>query len=170
MTGPRPAHDRAWRTRCAARAVAFALLWLVLLPSAKMGDLGMGLAAVIAATWSSLRLLPPASGRVRLGALLLQVPRLLRESVVAGFDVARCAFARELPPRAGFVVHATALAPGVARNGFTAITGLLPGTVPAEDTGAAIVYHALDTAQPVAESLAAEERRLAPILQPDRTP
>lgn len=166
MTGGAPSGARAG----ALRAFAFAVLWLVLLPSAKAGDLAMGIAAVAGATWLSLHLLPPAAGRVRVGRLLLHVPRLLRESVVAGVDVGRRAFARKLPMRTGFVTHPTSLRPGVARNGFTAITGLLPGTVPAEDTGDAIVYHALDTAQPVAAALAAEERRLAPVLQPGPTP
>jgi multicomponent Na+:H+ antiporter subunit E len=166
MNPPAPATSTRWRAACAVRALAFTLLGAVLLPSTKVGDLAMGLAAVVAATALSLRLLPPSAGRVRVASLLLQVPRLLWESVVAGIDVARRAFAPELPTRTGFVVHPTALRPGVARNGFTAITGLLPGTVPAEDRGNAIVYHALDTAQPVAAALAAEERRLAPILQP----
>ncbi|MFO1413876.1 MAG: Na+/H+ antiporter subunit E [Burkholderiales bacterium] len=151
-----------------ARGIAFALLWAVLLPSTKAGDIAMGAFATVTATMLSLRLLPPASGRVRVPLLLLQVPRLLWESIVAGVDVARRAFAAEPPARTGFVTYRTALRPGVARNGFTAITGLLPGTVPAEETGDAIVYHALGTAQPVVESLAAEERRLAPILQPER--
>lgn len=170
MTAARVGPERGRARAGAGRAFAFAILWLVLLPSAKAGDLAMGIVAVAGATFLSLRLLPPAAGRVRIGSLLLQVPRLLRESVVAGFDVARRAFARELPARTGFVTHTTALRPGVARNGFTAITGLLPGTVPAEETHTAIVYHALDTGQPVAAALAAEERRLAPILQPDGTP
>ena len=42
-----------------------------------------------AATWVSLRLLPPASGRLRFGALLALLPHFLWESVLAGVDVAR---------------------------------------------------------------------------------
>lgn len=160
-------HAAAWRASCAVRTLAFALLWAVLLPSVKPGDVAMGIVATVGATLLSLRLLPPAAGRVRVVRLLLQVPRLAWESVVAGIDVARRAFAATLPARTGFVVHRTALRPGVARNGFTAITGLLPGTVPSGESGSDIVYHALDTAQPVAESLATEERRLLPILQPE---
>lgn len=166
-TDPARAHAAAWRASCAVRGLAFAILWAVLLPSVKPGDIAMGVFAVIAATFVSLRLLPPAAGRVRVLRLLLHVPRLVWESVVAGIDVARRAFAVTLPARTGFVVHRTSLRPGVARNGFTAITGLLPGTVPCGESGCEIVYHALDTAQPVAEALAAEERRLAPILQPE---
>ena len=161
--------DHAVRRAAAARALAFGALWMVLLPSGKPGDLAMGLVATAAATWTSVRLLPPAAGRVRLLALAAQVPRLLWASIVAGADVARRAFARELPARTGFVAYRTALPRGAARNGFATVTSLLPGTVPAEDTAAAIVYHALDTAQPVTHALAAEERRLAHVFAPERS-
>jgi multicomponent Na+:H+ antiporter subunit E len=155
------------RAAVAARAVTFGALWLVMLPSVKPGDLAMGVAATVAATWASVHLLPPAQGSVRVLALAAQVPRLLRESFVAGVDVARRAFARELPLRTGFVTYPTGMRRGAPRNAFTTITGLLPGTVPAEDTPTAVVYHVLDRAQPVVDELAAEERRLGKLLQRD---
>ncbi len=150
------------------RAVAFALLWVVLMPSAKAGDLAMGAFATACATWTSLRLLPPALGRLRVAALLLQVPRLLWASIVAGFDVARRALAPRMPLQPGFVDHATALPRGTARTTFATITGLLPGTVPAGERDDALVYHVLDTGQPVADELRAEERQLAGVLEPGR--
>lgn len=161
---PPPASDRAAWGAAAARAFAFGALWLILMPSVKAGDLAMGAFATLCATVASLRLLPPAKGSVRVAALLLQVPRLLRESVVAGIDVARRAFAREVAVRPGFIEYPVALPRGTARTGFATITSLLPGSVPAGETDAVIVYHVLDTSQPVVTQLREEEGRLARVL------
>jgi multicomponent Na+:H+ antiporter subunit E len=151
------------------RAFAFALLWLALLPSAKAGDLAMGAFAVACATWTSLRLLPPSLGRVRLGLLLLQVPRLAWGSVVAGLDVARRALSPAMPLATGMVDCPVALPRGVGRTTFATITSLLPGTVPAGERDDTLEYHVLDVGQPVLEDLHEEERRLDSVLRP-RTP
>ena len=45
--------------------------------------------------------------------------------------------------------------------------GLLPGTVPAADDGAALTCHCLDTAQPVAEELRTEEAAFARVVGED---
>jgi multicomponent Na+:H+ antiporter subunit E len=136
------------------------ILWLVLLPSAKPADLAFGLLAATAATSVSLRLLPITAGRVRFGALFAFVPHFLWQSVVAGLDVARRAMSPHLPLQPGFMLCPVGFPPGVARNEFASITSLLPGTVPAGEEETAIVYHCLDIKQPVAEQVAAEERRL----------
>ncbi len=146
------------------RGLLFLLVWLVLMPSAKLADLAVGLLATALSTWASLRLLPPASGHLRLGALLAFVPHFMWQSVLAGVDVARRAFDPRLPLRPGFVVYRVGFPPGLARNEFTVITSLLPGSVPAGDLEGEIVYHALDTGQPVVEQLAEEERRLSAAL------
>ena len=146
------------------RAAIYLALWFVLLPSTKPGDVVLGLAAAAAATWISLRLLPPAGGHVRLGALLLQGPHFLWESVRAGVDVARRALAPRMRLEPGFVASPTQLPRGVARNTFSTVAGLMPGTLPAGEDGEALVVHALDISQPVAEQLGAEERRFGPAL------
>ncbi len=153
------------RVATPARALAFAALWLVLMPSAKAGDLAFGAFATACATWASLRLLPPGTGGVRASGLLRHVPRLFVASIVAGWDVARRALAPTPDVRPGFVDHATSLPRGMARTTFATVTSLLPGTVPAGERDAAIVYHALDVGQPVADELRAEEARLAPALR-----
>lgn len=153
------------KTRAAVeRAAIYLALWFVLLPSVKPGDVVMGLAAAAAATWISLRLLPPKGGRVRLGALLAQGPHFIWESVRAGVDVARRALAPRMPLEPGFVTSPTRLPPGVARNTFSTVASLMPGTLPAGDDGESLVVHALDVSQPVAEQLGAEERRFGPAL------
>lgn len=155
------------RTAVAAiRGAGFFALWLVLMPSAYPPDLAVGAIAAGLATAASLKLLPPEAGRLRVGALLLQVPRFLWQSLVAGVDVARRALAPGETLRTGFVDYRTALPRGHARNVFATITSLMPGTVPSGDGGETIEFHCLDVGQPVAEQLADEERRLAGALVP----
>lgn len=146
------------------RGAAFLLLWLLLLPSAKPGDLVLGLLTALAATFTSLRLMPPSSGGVRFGRLLALLPHFLWESVRAGIDVARRVFHPRLPLATGFVPCPLTFPPGFARNTFATITSLLPGSVPADETEEAVVYHCLDATTPVVEQLQQEERLLAKAL------
>jgi len=148
-----------WRVGL-ARAMCFLALWFILMPSVKPADLACGLIATIVATQMSLRLLPPAAGRLRLGALLVFVPHFLAQSVLAGIDVARRALDPRLPLQPGTVVYRVGFPPGTARNGFAIITSLLPGSLPVDETADGLVYHCLDISQPIAEQLADEERRL----------
>ncbi len=150
----------------AARALLYFAVWIVVDQSAKPSNLLVGALASGAAAWASVRLLPPASGRVRLGALLLLLPRFLWQSLVAGLDVARRAFAPRLNLQPGFVDYRTQLPPGSARSAFELIASLMPGSVPSGEREQAIEFHCLDTRQPVAEQLAAEERAYAKALLP----
>jgi len=150
----------------AVRALLYFLVWIVIDQSAKPANLAFGVLATAAATWASLKLMPPAAGRVRMGALLMLLPRFLWQSLVAGIDVARRAFSPRLPLQPGFVDYAPGLPRGSARNAFEAISSLLPGSVPTGETEDVIEYHALDVAQPVTEQLAAEEQAYAKALIP----
>ena len=151
-----------------ARFLGLFAFWIVLIRSAQPADLVVGALTAVAATSASLRLLPPDAGRVRLAALAACGPRFLWQSVLAGIDVARRALAPRLPLDTGFVTYRTGLPRGQARNAFATITSLLPGTVPAADDDSSILYHCLDTAQPVAEQLATEEREYAKALAPGK--
>ena len=104
--------------------------------------------------------MPPAAGQFRVVALLAYLPHFLWQSILAGVDIARRALDPRMPLRPGFVSCPTCLPPGRARNEFKSFTSLLPGSVPAGDEPDAIIYHCLDTSQPVAEQIAAEERAL----------
>jgi multicomponent Na+:H+ antiporter subunit E len=147
-----------------ARGAGLFVLWIVLIRSVQPADLAVGALTVAVATWVSLRLLPPDAGRVNFGALAARLPRFLWQSVRAGFDVARRAFDPRLPLAPGFVTYRPGCPRGLARNTFATITSLLPGTVPVADDADGIIYHCLDTAQPVLEELATEEREYAPAL------
>ena len=150
----------------AVRALLYFAAWIVVDQSAKPANLVVGVLASAAATWASLKLLPPASGRVRLGVLLLLLPRFLWQSLVAGIDVARRALAPRLRLQPGFVDFPAGLPRGPARNAFELIASLMPGSVPCGETEDTIKFHCLDTRQPVVEQLAAEERAYARALQP----
>jgi multicomponent Na+:H+ antiporter subunit E len=151
-----------------ARGVGLFALWIVLIQSVKPADLAVGLLVAAGAAWVSLRLLPPDAGRVGFVALAARLPRFLWQSVLAGIEVARRAFAPGMPLRTGFVTYRTGLPRGHSRNTFATITSLLPGTVPCGDDDAGIEYHCLDTSQPVQEQLAAEEREYAKAVAPGR--
>jgi multicomponent Na+:H+ antiporter subunit E len=151
------------------RAAAFFIFWLVLIQSLKPADIAIGALGTVVATWVSLHLLPPATGCLRFGSLLLLLPHFLWQSVRAGVDVACRALSPGLPVQPGFVSCPLGFGPGLARNTFATITSLLPGTVPCDEVDGVLVYHCLDLAQPIVEQLWEEERRLARALVAGRS-
>ena len=146
------------------RAVGFFALWIMLTGS-NAADLVAGAVAAVGATWASMRLLSPNAGSVRPVALAWFALRFLRQSVIAGVDVARRAFDPRLPLHPGFVVYPVGLPRGPARNMFTTLMSLLPGTVPTgSDQGGGLLIHCLDIEQPLAAQLAAEEALFAKVV------
>lgn len=139
-------------------------LWMVLKQSVATLDVIIGVLAAVGATCASLYLLPPGAGRVRLLALVALLPRFAWQSLLAGIDIARRAFAPGLPLATGFVDYRTGFPRGQARNNFATITSLMPGSLPAGEGLDTIEFHCLDTGQPVVEQMAEEERLLAKAL------
>jgi multicomponent Na+:H+ antiporter subunit E len=153
-----PLRSVAWR------AVAFSALWLIL-SGADPGGLPAGVIAVMAATWSSLRLLPPSGLRLSRVATAHLMLRFLAQSVVAGMDVARRALDPRLPLQPGFIAYPVRLARGAARNTFCTLSSLLPGTLPVRtDERDALVVHCLDTGEPIERQLGAEEALLTRVM------
>jgi multicomponent Na+:H+ antiporter subunit E len=153
-----PEDDAAPRVRVAAvRAALFLGYWLMI-SGRNLNDLPVGLAAVAAATWTSLRLLPAGGSRPRPVFLAALALHFVRQSVVSGTEVAWRALNPKLPLRPGFVVYPLHLPPGGVRSAFCALSSLLPGTLPTGtgDNGALLV-HCLDVDQPIAANLAAAE-------------
>jgi multicomponent Na+:H+ antiporter subunit E len=149
-----------------SRAAWFLIFWFVL-AGVDPVDLPGGVVAVIAATWTSLLLLPAGGARRSVAAMPRLALRFFYQSVVAGWDVARRALDPRLPLRPGFVSYPVRFPPGTARNAFTTLTSLLPGTVPAGEESGELVYHCLDVGQPVVAQLAAEEAALSRALRHD---
>ena len=138
------------------RAVAFSCLWL-LLAGAHLGDLPGATVAVAAATWISLRTLPPRGGRLSLKGSARLLLRLPHQVAVGGVDVARRALDPRLPIRPGLVSVPCDLPRGPARQAFCALTSLVPGTVPAgEDDHGALLFHSIDTSTDTRALLARE--------------
>jgi multicomponent Na+:H+ antiporter subunit E len=143
------------------RAAGFLGLWLVL-SGVDPADLPAAAVAVGAATWASLRLLPPAPGRLRPAALGRLVGRFLQQSVVGGVDVAWRAFHPRLPLRPGLVVYPVRLAPGPAHNTFSTLAGLVPGATPVGPAeGGGLLIHCLDVDQFAISQLATDEALVA---------
>lgn len=162
MTSTRPsAHQASIPRSAAARGFVYCGLWLILLPSVKPADLLVGAFACAAATWLSLRLLPPSRSGIRLAVLLGLLPHFIWESIRGGFDVAKRAFSPRMPLKPGFIECPVGFAPGLARNTFACITSLMPGTVAVADCEGGLLFHCLDTEQAVVEQLSAEQRLLA---------
>jgi multicomponent Na+:H+ antiporter subunit E len=151
------------------RAAMFLAFWFVL---AGIGPAELTLAgplAIVAATWMSLRLLPPSGRRGSLFAMGQLSLRFLRQTVIAGLDVAWRALHPNLPLHPGLITHPVRFPPGPARNMFCMLTCLVPGTMPVgEDESGALIIHCLDVGQPVAAQLEAEEALLARVLGSER--
>jgi multicomponent Na+:H+ antiporter subunit E len=140
-----------------ARSAIFFAFWLMI--SGGSGTLlAVGIVAVTVATWISVRLLPGAGLRLRpFGAARLAV-RVLRQSAMAGADVARRVFEPALSLHLGFIVLPLRLPTGFARSAFCALSSLQAGALPAgTDANDKLVVHCLDIEQPVAANMAAEQ-------------
>jgi multicomponent Na+:H+ antiporter subunit E len=142
------------------RSLVFLGIWFALY-GPDVAALPVGLGAAAAATWTSLRLLPPGSFHPRPASLFVLALRFVWQSVAAGIDVARRALEPRLRLRPGFVAYPIRMRPSPARSTFLSMASLLPGTLPTglDETGA-LVVHCLDTEQPVVPQMAAEETRL----------
>ena len=148
----------------AGRAVALLLVWLIL-TDASLKDLPVGLIAVAVGCWISVRIRPTSPVTARLVPTLRYVGTFLRQSVLAGIDVARRAFDPHLPLKTGFVEFAPALQSDMERTLFADLSSMAPGTLPVEErANGVLLVHCLDTDTDVAAQLAADERRLAAAL------
>jgi multicomponent Na+:H+ antiporter subunit E len=139
-----------------ARLGFFMAVWLMI-AGWKAEDLPVGVVAAVLALWISLLLLPPTALRPRLAPLVKLTLRFLSGSIVAGMDVARRALLPRLDLRPGFVAVPVTLPPGAARNAFLVYQSLQPGTSPTSAEGEVLQVHCLDTSQPIAASIVADE-------------
>jgi multicomponent Na+:H+ antiporter subunit E len=150
--------------RTLSRAAWFVALWIIV-AGVKLADLPAAAVAIGTATWASLVLLPPRAMRVSISDLLRMVLNLLRQSVVAGFDVAWRAFQHEIPLKPGFIRYPAKLRERTGRDVLCTILSLCPGTLPIEsEDGSVLVIHCLDVEQPISRQIEADEALLAKVL------
>jgi multicomponent Na+:H+ antiporter subunit E len=147
---------------------AYLALWIILIEFS-VTNLAVGLLAAAWATWVSVRLLPVSNRQFSPTALGRFAMRLPWQSLVAGADVARRALDPRMPLQPGFITYATQLERGPGRDAFLALMSLQPGTLPVSGDSDALLIHCLDTSQPVAAQLAAEEALFAQITGGGRT-
>jgi len=158
LSGPAGSGSVSLARVAAARAAFFLAFWLMISGWAP-ADLPVGLAAVIGATWVSLRFLPPSAARYGLGSIASLAASFLRQSVTSGTDVAWRALSPKLRLQPGLVACPLRLPAGGKRSAFCALSSLMPGTLPTgTDEQGALLVHCLDMSQPVAANLAAEEQ------------
>ena len=147
-----------------ARALGLFVAWL-LIAGPSPADFAVGIVTAALAARASLVLLPAGAGRMRLLPLLALAARLVGQSVVGGFDVARRALAPRVALNPGFVTYRCTLSGDAARSAFATEMSLVPGTLPVDlASDGTLTVHLLDMAQPVAAAMAREEAMLRRVL------
>lgn len=149
------------------RGLGLLLLWVILIGPA-LKDLPVGLVASAAGVWASTALWP-GGGKLSWMGLLRFLARFLPQSVFAGLDVARRAFARTPDLQPGFTTCRSTIPAGLARDSACAVMSLQPGKLPvfAEADGT-LHIHCLDLREAVARQVADDEAAFRRILKPEK--
>ena len=142
------------------RALLFAVLWW-LLAEGRVDGWPMGGLAVVAATWASLVLYPPAAHGLRLGALPGFLAFFLVNSVRGGWQVAGMAWRGRQALRPVLLEFPLNLPLGAPRILLTYALSLMPGTVGVELFDDRLRLHVLHQDLPVVTDAQALERRIA---------
>jgi multicomponent Na+:H+ antiporter subunit E len=152
------------------RAIAFALVWLVLVGPDAASWL-IGAPVVVAATLASPGLSEPKHRTLSLRGLFRFVPYFLWESLRGGLDVAARVMVPHMRVRPGTRPYRVRLRSAPARLVFIDSISLLPGTLSADLRGDLVTVHALDVRSDFEAGLMVLERRVASLfgesLDPD---
>jgi multicomponent Na+:H+ antiporter subunit E len=142
------------------RILLFYFLWMVL-AGADTPELWVGIPAALVSGILSAKLLPARGLRWRPAGLLSLCALFVRDSIVAGWEIALLVLRPNLQIQPGFVSHRSRI-PGEALCGFyKSYNSLTPGTLAVEpEADGSMKFHCLDIRNPVAESLAANETAL----------
>lgn len=142
------------------RASSFAFLWW-LLAEGRTDGWGLGGVAIVAATWASLVLWPPAAGGPRLAAVPGFLAAFLVNSVRGGWQVAWMALRGRGALDPAVIEVPLDLPEGAPRVLLAGVLALMPGSTSVELAADRIRVHVLDRRQPVVEEAKAMERRIA---------
>lgn len=141
------------------RLAVFSALWWAVAEGSTDGWY-LAVPVVLLAAAVSLWLQPPGSGTPRLRALPSFGVWFVRRSVTAGVDVARRALRSQVDVAPGIVDVPVWLPAGLPRVTLADVVSLLPGTLAVEAVEGGLRLHVLDVALPVAEQVAALERKI----------
>jgi multicomponent Na+:H+ antiporter subunit E len=138
------------------RTLLFVVLWWILAEGRVDGWM-LGGIAVAAASWASIRLLPPGKQPIRLAGLIGFLGFFLWNSLRGGMQVAGMALRGRAALRPAIIEMTVALPPGGARILLANVLGLMPGTLSVDLDGTSLRLHVLDERLPiVAETRALE--------------
>ena len=138
------------------RGLLFVALWWILAEGRNDGWL-LGGIAIVAATWTSLKLLPPARQSMRLAGLMAFLRFFVWHSLRGGIQVAGMALRGRAALQPAIIELQVSLPSGSARILLVNALGLMPGTLGVDLDGANLRLHVLDDCQPiVAETRALE--------------
>jgi multicomponent Na+:H+ antiporter subunit E len=138
----------------------YALVWLGL-NGADGSSWIVGGPVVIAAAWTSVKLLPTVRWHWSVGGALAFAGWFLRESLRGGWDVACRALSPKLALSPTILCVPFHLPPGAARLFFCGAISLLPGTAVVAITEKSLCVHALDYSPRVEAELRELESRVA---------
>jgi multicomponent Na+:H+ antiporter subunit E len=135
------------------RIAVFYVVW-ILLAGAAPAELLVGVPAAALSGWLSWKLLPGHAWRWSMAGVARLCGLFLRDSVVAGVEVALMAFRPGMRLNPGIITYRTRLPEGGLRAFFNSYNSLMPGTLAVEPTGTEqLLYHCLDVEAPVAAAL-----------------
>jgi multicomponent Na+:H+ antiporter subunit E len=145
------------------RGVFLFVVWLAAM-GLSPSSVPVGLLAAALGALAS-REIAPEPLRLAPRALVGYVLRFLRQSTLAGFDIARRVFDPRLPLKPGLVSYRCRLTGETACSLFATVMTMVPGTLPvAASADGRMTIHCLDTEQPVTAALAADEARMTEVL------
>lgn len=144
------------------RSLLAAFCWLVI-SEGRVDSWWVGLFAVLLAVAFSFRLQPPSGYRLSLPGVLAFWWFFTRQSLVAGFDVAKRILAPQMPIDPGEVTLDLHLPEGAPRWLLAMTLSLLPGTLSVRLTGERLVLHCLDQGEPIEADVLNAERRVAAV-------
>lgn len=146
--------------RFLARVAWLALVWVGLNGTDARSWL-IGVPAVVAAAWISVRLLPAIPWRCAPREVLSFAAFFLRESLRGGWQVAWLAVSPRLELNPAIVRYPLRLPPGPARLFFCCAISLLPGTAVVAISDRHLIVHVLAHSSQAAHELAELEDRVA---------
>ncbi|SFQ15471.1 multicomponent Na+:H+ antiporter subunit E [Geopseudomonas sagittaria] len=142
------------------RSLLFALLWWVLVEG-RADSWGLGVLAVFAALWASLRLLPPGSRRISLAGLLGYLTFFVWNSARGGAQVSWMALRGRQTLQPAILEWKLGLPPGAPSVLLLNTLGLMPGTLGVELRDDRLRIHVVDERLPILAEVEVLEAHIA---------
>jgi len=142
------------------RGLMFVALWWILAEGRTDGWL-LGGIAVVAASWTSIELLPPGKQPIRLTGLIGFLHFFLWNSLRGGMQVAGMAPRGRAALQPGLIELPVTLPPGGARILLVNALSLMPGTLSVDLDDTSLRLHVLDERLPVTAETRALEAAIA---------